>query len=132
MENEPEKTTDQDTVRAMEISIRLVLVAGLVVWCFAILRPFISTIVWALIIAAALHPAYKWLLQKFNKSTGLTSFVFTAMILVALITPVFMLSGTLVDTAREYSTELADGTLQVPPPPEGVKEWPVIGDKVPQ
>ena len=51
---------NKDTQRAMEVGIRLALVAGLVVWCFEIVRPFLSTIVWAMIIAAALFPAFRW------------------------------------------------------------------------
>ena len=129
MSNEPQQN-QSDTVRAMEVSIRLAIVAGLVVWCFEILRPFLSTIVWALIIAAALYPAYTWLHGKLNKGPGTTSFIFTAAILVALMTPVLMLSGTLVDSAQEFAKELEDGTLQVPPPPERVKEWPVVGEQL--
>ena len=125
-----EEKRQTDTVRAMEVSIRLVLVAGLVVWCFEILRPFLSTIIWALIIAAALFPAYKWLLDKFQQSAGMTSFVFTAAILVGFMTPVMMLSGTLVDSAKDFATELEDGSLNVPPPPERVKNWPFIGEKL--
>jgi predicted PurR-regulated permease PerM len=119
-----------DTVRAMEVGIRLAVVAGLVLWCFEILKPFLSTIVWALVIAAALFPAYKWLLEKFGKSAGMTSFLFTAAILLAFMTPVLMLSTTLVETAKDFATELEDGSLQVPPPPERVKTWPFVGEKL--
>jgi predicted PurR-regulated permease PerM len=120
----------QDTVRSMEVTIRLGLAFGLVVWCFEILRPFLSTIVWALIIAAALFPAYNWVKAKIRKGPGFSSFVFTASILVAMLTPTFMLSGTLIGTAREYANELEDGSLKVPPPPERVKNWPVVGERV--
>ncbi len=119
-----------DTVRTMEVSIRLALVAGLMVWCFAILRPFLSTIVWALVLSAALYPAYNWLLEKFKRSTGMTSFLFTAAILLALMTPVLMLSGTLVESAKDFATELEDGSLNVPPPPLRVKDWPVVGERI--
>jgi predicted PurR-regulated permease PerM len=102
----------------------------LVVWCFEILRPFLSTIIWALIIAAAVFPAYKSLLDKYKKGPGLTSFVFTAAILVGLMTPVMMLSGTMVESAKSFATELEDGSLSVPPPPERVKKWPLIGEKL--
>jgi predicted PurR-regulated permease PerM len=129
-EQEQEQARDTDTIRAVEVSIRLAVLAGMVVWCFEILRPFIATIIWALIIAAALHPAYKWLLKKFRKSAGITAFIFTATILVALMTPVLMLSGTLVGTAKNYAAELEDGSLNVPPPPEQVAEWPLVGKRL--
>ncbi|MEP5764292.1 MAG: AI-2E family transporter [Halieaceae bacterium] len=132
MENEtvPLAQRKDDTIRAMEVVIRLGLALGLLVWCFEILRPFVSTIVWALIIAAALFPAYTWFKAKLKKGPGIASAVFTASILVAMMTPTFMLSGTLISTAREYANELEDGTLKVPAPPERVKGWPVVGEKV--
>jgi predicted PurR-regulated permease PerM len=130
MASDQEQSHEQAAGRALEVGIRLAAVAALVVWSFRILLPFLSTIIWALIIAAALHPAYLWLLEKFRRGAGLTSLVFTATILVALMTPVLMLSGTLVDTAKTYATELEDGSLKVPPPPERAREWPVIGERL--
>lgn len=120
----------QDTVRAIEVIIRISLVVGLIVWCFQIVRPFVSTIIWALIIAAALFPVFTWFKSKIGRSAGFSSALFTVLILIAILTPSFMLSGTLISTAREYAKELEDGELQVPPAPERVKDVPVIGDKL--
>jgi predicted PurR-regulated permease PerM len=120
----------EDTIRAVEVTVRLALVAGLIVWCFQILRPFLSTIVWALIIASALFPLFVWFRNKIGQGTGVSSAIFTVLILAAILTPSFMLSGTLISTAQEYATELKDGALQVPPAPEKVKEWPVVGERL--
>ncbi len=119
-----------DTVRSIEVTIRLALVAGLIIWCFEIVRPFLSTIIWALIIASALFPLFTWFRNKINKGPGLSSAIFTLAILAAILTPSFMLSGTLISTAQEYAAELEDGSLQVPPAPDKVKDWPVVGERV--
>jgi hypothetical protein len=47
---------------------------------------------------------------------------------VVLPVPTYMLSGSLIDTAKEYSAQLEAGTLSVPPPSESVRSWPVIGE----
>jgi predicted PurR-regulated permease PerM len=39
-----------------------------------------------------------------------------------------MLSDSLIETAREFSAQLDEGTLSVPPPSESVRSWPVIGE----
>jgi predicted PurR-regulated permease PerM len=39
-----------------------------------------------------------------------------------------MLSGTLVDTAQGLARGFQDGTLAVPPPPESVRDWPLVGE----
>ncbi len=118
----------KDTARTIEVMIRVGLVIGLALWCFQILRPFISTIVWAMIIAAALLPAYNGFKGKLGLSHKLSATLFTAAMLAAILTPTVMLSGTLVGTAQEYAAELQDGSLEVPPAPERVKDIPLIGE----
>ncbi len=120
---------NEEVVRTIEIGIRLALVVGMVVWSFKIMQPFLSTLVWSLILAAALSPVFQWLGRKTGWSDGRTAFLFTLVMLLALFTPVVMLSGTLVDSTQEFATKLEQGTLEVPPPREGVKEWPIVGDK---
>jgi predicted PurR-regulated permease PerM len=44
------------TGTAIDIAIRLGVLAVLVAWCFQILRPFVSSIIWGIIIAVALYP----------------------------------------------------------------------------
>ncbi len=128
-----EKDTEQqktDTTRAMEVTVRVGLVLALIVWCFEIVRPFISTLVWALIIASALLPLYNAFRNRLGKSHGLCATLFTLLLLAAVITPSVMLSGTMITTAKEYAHELQDGTLQVPAAPERVRDIPVIGENV--
>ena len=129
-EEDAVKRRQGDTMRVVEVGIRLAIVVGLAVWCFQILRPFLSTIVWAMIIAAALHPAYSWLQAKLNLRRGTVSLLFTIAVVLALMTPVLMLSGTMVESARDFAAELEGGDLQIPPPPERVKSWPVVGEQV--
>jgi predicted PurR-regulated permease PerM len=129
MDNQ-QKLLNEETFRTIEIGIRLVLVGVMVVWSLQILRPFLSIIIWSLILAVALAPAYQWVLRKTGWSAGRGSFLFTTVILFALMTPVVMLSGTLIDSTQEYATKLEQGTLEVPPPREGIKDWPVVGEKL--
>jgi predicted PurR-regulated permease PerM len=42
--------------------------------------------------------------------------------------PAVMLSGTLVDTAQGLAKSFHEGTLAVPPPPDSVREWPLVGE----
>ena len=128
----PEATQQQtqDTARTMEVVIRLALIAALIIWCFKILQPFISTIVWAMIIAAALYPAYRGFSGILKRGNKTTATLFTLLILAVVLTPSFMLSDTLVSTARTYAEELKDGTLEIPPAPDSVRNWPFVGERV--
>ena len=122
--------SDDYVTRSFEVFIRLGLMLALVVWCFQIVRPFISPIVWGIIIAVALNPIYVWMLPRFKGKRGLTATVLTLLALGLLLTPAIKLSGTMVENARELAGNVKDGSLEIPPPPERVKNWPVIGERV--
>ena len=47
-------------VRATEASIRIGLVALLVLWCFNVVRPFIQPVLWGIILAVALAIGAWW------------------------------------------------------------------------
>ncbi|MDX1410437.1 MAG: AI-2E family transporter, partial [Saprospiraceae bacterium] len=56
--------------------------------------------------------------------------VVTLVLLLILVFPVVFLVTVLVDNIRVVSDQLRAGTLVVPPPPQGIKNWPVIGDSL--
>jgi predicted PurR-regulated permease PerM len=114
----------------MEATIRVGLVALLAVWCFQIVQPFFIPIVWGIIIAIASFPIFRWIERRMAGRRALASIAFTLLALVLLITPTLMLSGTLVNGARTLSQSLQDGSLRVPPPPQSVAAWPVVGENL--
>lgn len=116
--------------RAVEVAIRLGLVAIIAVWCFEIVRPFIVPGVWGVIIAVAVYPAYRRLGAALGERHGLAATLFAVLTLILLIVPAVLLTGTLVDGAQWLAEGLRTGTLSVPPPPEGVSRWPLIGDSL--
>ena len=122
--------SDDYITRSFEVFIRLGLMLALAVWCFQIVRPFISPIVWGIIIAVALNPLYVWMLPRFKGKRGLTATVLTVLALGLLLTPAIELSGAMVVNARQLADNVKDGSLEIPPPPDRVKNWPVIGERV--
>ncbi len=126
--------TDQssdDTVyqkRAVEIAIRVFAIFVLVGWCFQIVRPFVVPLVWGIIIAIASYPGYRWLLSGLGDRRAVASSLFAVAMLILLVGPMVMLAETLVDGARVVAEDLSGGTLTIPPPPESVRDWAIIGE----
>jgi predicted PurR-regulated permease PerM len=114
--------------RALEATIHVGLVVLILFWCFQIGRPFFGIIVWGIIIAVAIHPAYNRLKSALGGRGRLAATLITLLALIILLVPTYMLSGSLIETARTYSAHLDAGTLNVPPPSESVRSWPVIGE----
>jgi predicted PurR-regulated permease PerM len=113
--------------KALEATIRIGLVVLLVLWCFEIVKPFIVPVIWGIIIAVATYPGYRRLCVALGERRGLAATVVALLMLVLLIGPTIILADTLVAGARQLAEGLSDGTLQIPPPPASVAEWPLIG-----
>ena len=116
--------------RATEATIHIGLVVLLAYWCFHIFQPFFNTVVWGIIIAVATHPVHRRLEASLGGRGKLAATLITLLALVLLIIPALALSGTVFDAAHMLSTGLRDGSLQVPPPPEKVSAWPLVGEQL--
>lgn len=112
----------------MEAAIRIGLVVLWVGWCFQILRPFVIPIIWGIIIAVAIYPIYGYLRALLKDSTRVSATLVTVGMLVILVWPAVLIGGLLVENAETVVNHLRDGTFKVPPPPQGLETWPLIGE----
>jgi predicted PurR-regulated permease PerM len=114
--------------RTVEATVRIGLIAILVLYCFQIVRPFLIPVVWGVIIAVALHPNYLWLQRVLGERRTLAAVLFVVLALVLLVAPTFLLSDTLVTGVTGLARSLSEGKLSIPMPPESVAGWPLIGE----
>ena len=113
-----------------DTTIRLFILILIVAWCLIILYPFVSIILWSLILAMAMHPLHSTLAKKMGGRPKLASFIIIFSILAIIILPTGLLIGSLVEEVKELKVNYDKGTLSIPPPTEKVKEWPIIGEKL--
>ena len=121
---------ESSTPRAVETAIRIGLLVLLVAWCYQIVEPFLVPIVWGIIIAVAGYPGYLRLRGWLNGREIAAAVVFSLLLLVAILAPTALLSGTLVEGAQGLVEGVQEGRIVIPPPPPGVADWPMIGDWV--
>ena len=77
--------------RAVEVAIRIGAIAGLIVWCFIIARPFLIPIVWGAIIAVAIFHGYEKLRAAFGGRRITAAVLITLLMLVLLVVPSVLL-----------------------------------------
>lgn len=114
----------------IQFAIRIGLLAFLVYWSFVLVRPFIPILVWSMVLAVALYPAYSWLAGKLGGRSGLSAILTTVLSLIVVIGPVAWLGLGLVEGLRGLAAQLGSASLAVPAPPDGVKAWPLVGDRI--
>jgi predicted PurR-regulated permease PerM len=113
--------------RTIDLAIRLVVLGIVIAWCLQIVGPFVEIALWAVILAVALHPAFLWLARILGDRPRLAAAVFTLLMLAVVFGPISLLATTMVRNMTEVATRFADGSLQIPPPPAGLLELPLVG-----
>jgi predicted PurR-regulated permease PerM len=133
----PEGTPDElaeeraETMRrATEIAIRLGVLAIVVGWCLQIIAPFVGIVAWGMIIAIASTSPYEFLVRRLGGKRGLAATLLVCLSLAVVVVPAVMLSSTLISGAQHFSTDMADGSIDIPPPPAHVADWPIVGERI--
>ena len=114
----------------IQLAVRLALLALLVYWTFVLIRPFVPIIAWSVVLAVALYPLFNWLSGALGNRPKLAATIITLVNLGIVIGPATWLGLGAVDGLQSFASQLAAGTLVVPSPPAGVKDWPVIGEQL--
>jgi predicted PurR-regulated permease PerM len=122
MNQKPESLTRQ----IIEIIIQLGVLLFVLGWCFQILSPFFTPIVWGIIIAIAIHPAFEKLSAKLGNSKKIAATILTLLMLSVIIVPVVLLSGSLIDGVRFLQHAVQEGAAIIPPPGDRVESWPAF------
>jgi predicted PurR-regulated permease PerM len=128
--NQPDKITQKRSYMelAIDVAIRIGVLALLIAWCFQILRPFITPIIWGIIIAIALYPVCSKLSSLLGNRIKAAASILTLIILIIIILPCIQMVGSLVDGITYLNGQIQSGDIKVPPPPENIDSWPVIGN----
>jgi predicted PurR-regulated permease PerM len=126
---DPERELRQSRM-LLDVLIRAALIFTLAALCYQVFAPFLTLMVWALILAVAMYPMHQWLARKLGGRQGLAATLIALIGAAIIVTPSAMLAGSLGDSVREFVQRVQDNTLQVPAPRESVQGWPVVGEKL--
>ncbi|MBM3649543.1 MAG: AI-2E family transporter [Alphaproteobacteria bacterium] len=114
----------------IDIAVRLALIAGVAYVSLLLLRPVAPLLLWAVILAVAVFPLYVILHRRLGIRAGLAATALSLVLLALLLGPVVLLATSAVDTLDGYGRMLVQGGHVVPPPPESVRGWPLIGQRL--
>jgi predicted PurR-regulated permease PerM len=125
------KTGDKPwELRIVDTAIRLGIL-GLFIWgSLKLVAPFLGIVLWAVILAVAVHPAYLWLRARFGGRGWPAAIVVTLIGLGLVLGPTATLGVSFGESLQDLVIGLANGTIQIPPPPDSVADWPVVGEQV--
>jgi predicted PurR-regulated permease PerM len=126
--------TDSEVERAssplLDVLIRASLIGLLAVLCYQIFSPFLTLMVWSIILAVTLYPLHQWLAGKVSRKQWLASIILVIVGLVLIITPMALLMNSFADSVRHFIGAVQQNTLAIPAPREGVEKWPLVGKQI--
>ena len=124
------ESEQQKSSMLLDVLIRAGLIFVLAALCYQIFAPFLTLMVWALILAVAMYPLHQMLARRIGGKQGLAATLIALIGAVLIVAPTAVLMGSLADSVQQLVHGVQDNTLQIPAPRPGVAEWPVVGKKV--
>lgn len=121
-------TTDKLFTRdLLDTLIRAGLIAALVVACYEVFSPFLSLMVWALILAVTLYPLHGMLKRRIGGGEGRAATLLVLIAVAILLVPAYLLGASLTESVQSAIAVVKEGNLHLPAPPDAVAGWPLIG-----
>jgi len=114
----------------LEVLIRAGLIFALAALCFQIFAPFLTLMVWGLILAVTLYPMQEYVAAKMGGRQGLAATLIVILGIALIVTPTAILMSSLGDSVQRLIHDVQSDALVIPAPRESVAGWPVIGERV--
>jgi predicted PurR-regulated permease PerM len=129
MEAQPENGTAPGS-HYLDLFIRVALLAAAVFASIRIVLPFLSLMLWALVLAVTLYPLFQGLRSRTGWAPGRIATLMTLLFILVLGYPIFLLGVSFATHVGDGVAALRDGTVHIPEPLESVREWPLGGERL--
>ncbi len=108
--------------------IRFGLLALLAYWSYLLLEPFVELILWSVILAVTVYPAYRMLLKRVGGRATVAASLITTATFVLLVGPAALLADSLVQSSNGFYQSVKSGQPTFLPAPESLRSVPVVGE----
>ena len=108
-------------------------IAALVVvvsYCVVIIGPFAGLVIWGVVLAVAIYPVYAKLSSLLGGRQKTTATLLVVAGLVLVLVPGWIMVKSTIMSVMSFSANVEAGTFVIPPPADGVANWPLIGEKL--
>jgi predicted PurR-regulated permease PerM len=111
--------------------LTLVVLAILIVGCFLVLQPFLTAIVWAVILCATMWPLFVHLTRWLGGRAGVAALALVLLITIIMLAPFVIVGVTIAENAERLSDAIRSAVEDGPPePPAWVAALPLVGEYV--
>ena len=116
--------------RLLDVLIRAGLIGVLAVLCYVVFAPFLALMAWAIILAVTLYPLHRSLARRIGGKQGLAATLVVLGGVLLIVAPAALLLNSFGSSIYDFVGAVQHNTLDIPAPREGIKDWPIAGDKI--
>jgi len=116
--------------RLLDVLIRAGLISVLAVLCYKVFAPFLTLMAWAIILAVTIYPLQQSLARRIGGKQGLAATIVVIGCGLLIIAPTALLMDSFGSSIHDFVSAVQHNTLEIPAPREGVKGWPVVGERI--
>jgi len=116
--------------RFRDVLLRVGLGLALVLLRYRIFSPFLTLMIWALILAVTLYPVHQVIARKIGGRQGVAAMLLVVLGFVLIVAPTAVLLHSLGDSVHRFIEQVQTNSLSIPAPSDAVAKWPVVGPKV--
>ncbi|WP_457597300.1 AI-2E family transporter [Hydrogenimonas sp.] len=131
--SQPDETKEQRLAFAMDVAVEIAVKLGLLFLVlyvsYLIVKPFLPIILWGIILAVAFWPVVESLERRFGNRKRIVV-TLTVVAVLALLIPTWLFSDQLIASAKTLVAAIHENKKLIPPPPESVKSWPLVGESL--
>ncbi|MEN8641119.1 AI-2E family transporter [Pseudomonas sichuanensis] len=127
----PSFKLDSELSRGMlDVLIKAGLVAALVLFAYRVFQPFLDLMLWAVILAVTLYPLHGRIKRLTGMREGYAATLVVVLLLLVLLVPIYLVVASIIESIDSLTNLVKSGAWQVPPPPDSVAGWPLIGPRL--
>jgi predicted PurR-regulated permease PerM len=95
-----------------------------------VFAPFLTLMVWAVILAVTLYPMHQSLARKMGGRQGWAATLIVLLGTALIVAPTAVLMSSLGDSVQDLVTRVQTLAIKIPEPRESVAAWPLVGKKI--
>ena len=114
----------------MDVLIRAGLILALALLCYRVFAPFLTLMAWSLILAVTLYPLHQSVARRIGGRQGLAATLIVVAGIVLIVVPTAVLMSSFGDSVRQLIADVQNNALRLPPPPDSIAKWPLVGQRL--
>ncbi len=118
------------TSRLLDLFIRAGVIGLLAALCYVVFAPFLTLLVWAMVLAIVLYPLQERVTRRVGGRAGLAATLLVVAGSLVLVVPTALLMNSFGSTVHDLVDAVQNNTLQIPAPGDSLKGLPLVGDKI--